>query len=114
MDSADLMYRSPMNGDAADIKIDVNAVRLQQAVLCADCEVISDSPYDTCAICGSRSLLPLSRVLGEIRPTSIPAVQEATVQEAAAQRPSVVPDAVFVLTSPVPHRPRQRRRASQG
>ena len=46
------------------IKIDVNAVRLQQAVLCAGCDVISDSPHDACLVCGSRSLLPLSRVLG--------------------------------------------------
>ncbi len=48
----------------ADEKPDVNAVCLQNAVLCADCEVISDSPHDTCCVCGSRSLLSMSRVLG--------------------------------------------------
>ena len=34
------------------------------AVLCADCEVISDSAGDTCVVCGSRCLLSLGRVLG--------------------------------------------------
>lgn len=43
---------------------DVNAVCLQNAVLCADCEVISDSPHDACRVCGSHSLLSLSCVLG--------------------------------------------------
>ena len=42
----------------------LNAVCLQNAVLCADCEVISNSPHDTCCVCGSRSLLSLSCVLG--------------------------------------------------
>ncbi len=47
-------------------KPDINAICLQNAVLCADCEVISDSPHDTCCVCGSRSLLSLSRVLGTL------------------------------------------------
>jgi hypothetical protein len=34
------------------------------AVLCADCEVISDSSGELCSVCGSRSLLSLGRVLG--------------------------------------------------
>jgi hypothetical protein len=42
----------------------INSVHLVNAVLCADCEVISDSAGDTCQICGSRSLLSLGRVLG--------------------------------------------------
>lgn len=46
----------------------LNAVCLQNAVLCADCEVISDSPHDTCCVCGSRSLLSLSCVLGGTLP----------------------------------------------
>jgi hypothetical protein len=49
-------------------KPDVNAVWLRDAVLCADCEVISDSPHDTCRVCGSRSLLSLSCVLGGTLP----------------------------------------------
>lgn len=42
----------------------LNSVPLVNAVLCADCEVISDSAGDTCQVCGSRSLLSLGRVLG--------------------------------------------------
>jgi hypothetical protein len=34
----------------------LNAVALQNAVLCAECDVVSDSPNDTCLVCGSRSL----------------------------------------------------------
>lgn len=97
-----------MDGDGIIIT-DVNAVRLHQAVLCANCDTISDSPHDSCLICGSRSLLPLSRVLGEIRSSPLPVEREATVHQ-----PSVVPDMVLVLTSPLPHRPRRRRRVSRG
>lgn len=46
----------------------VNAICLQNAVLCADCEVISDSPNETCRVCGSRSLLSLSYILGGALP----------------------------------------------
>lgn len=42
----------------------LNTVALLNAVLCADCEVISDSSGDVCSVCGSRSLLSLGRVLG--------------------------------------------------
>lgn len=42
----------------------LNAVPLQNAVLCADCEVISDSAGDACSVCGSHSLISLGRVLG--------------------------------------------------
>jgi hypothetical protein len=39
-------------------------VRLQKAVLCANCELISEGLNGHCAACGSESLLRLSRVLG--------------------------------------------------
>lgn len=42
----------------------LNTIDLMNAVLCADCEVISDSAGEGCAVCGSRSLLSLGRVLG--------------------------------------------------
>jgi hypothetical protein len=41
-----------------------NLVRLQKAVLCANCEVISEGLNGHCAACGSEALLGLSRVLG--------------------------------------------------
>ena len=42
----------------------LNAVALQNAVLCAECDVVSDSPHDTCLVCGSRSLFNIARVFG--------------------------------------------------
>jgi hypothetical protein len=35
----------------------LNAVALQNAVLCAECDFVSDSPHDQCQVCGSRSLV---------------------------------------------------------
>src|ERR1019366_1275517 len=37
----------------------LSAVPLLNAVFCADCETISDSPHDACTVCGSRSLVNL-------------------------------------------------------
>ena len=42
----------------------VNAVALQNAVLCAECDVVSDSPHDRCLVCGSRSLFNIARMFG--------------------------------------------------
>ena len=42
----------------------LNAVALQHAVLCAECDVVSDSPHDVCMVCGSRSLVNICRILG--------------------------------------------------
>jgi len=47
----------------------LNAISLKSAVLCADCDVVSDSPHDYCLVCGSRSLLNMSRLLGGMMPT---------------------------------------------
>lgn len=83
------------------IKIDVNAVRLQHAVLCAGCDVISDSPHDSCRVCGSRSLLPLARILG-----NLPAVP---APELPKQLPEL-PSRVLLLVPPAGHRHRRRVR----
>jgi hypothetical protein len=40
------------------------AVPLTNAVFCVNCENVSSSPHDACAICGSHSLISLFRVLG--------------------------------------------------
>jgi hypothetical protein len=57
-----------MNGSYADGKSQVsrglNAVALQNAVLCAECDVVSDSPHDRCLVCGSRSLFNIARMFG--------------------------------------------------
>ena len=42
----------------------LNAIALQNAVLCADCDVVSDSQHDICMVCGSRSLVNICRILG--------------------------------------------------
>lgn len=58
----------------------LNTIQLLSAVLCADCEVISDSAGDACAVCGSRSLLSIARLLGGSvggeRATIVPAVEK--------------------------------------
>lgn len=50
---------------AAAVRVFVprNLVPLQQAVLCANCEVVSDGKDGRCVVCGSSSLLNLARVL---------------------------------------------------
>ena len=78
--------------------IELNAIRLQQAVLCAGCDVISDSPHDACLVCGSRSLLPLARVLGLAERPSL-----LNQREVKAEAPPVL-----VLVPSMPHRGRQR------
>lgn len=42
----------------------MHAVHLGDAVLCADCEVISETINDECSACGSRSLMNIQRMLG--------------------------------------------------
>jgi hypothetical protein len=75
----------------------LNSLPLEEAVLCADCEVISDSNGEVCQACGSRSLLSLGRVLGGCIEG-----ERATLVEPADQRHAgftvlVNPDATPVL-----------------
>jgi hypothetical protein len=48
----------------AEIWLNANLVRLQKAVLCANCDIISEGLNGYCAACGSQSLLRLSGLLG--------------------------------------------------
>jgi hypothetical protein len=45
-----------MNGSQVDDAPErgryLNAIALQNAVLCAECDVVSDSPHDMCLVCG--------------------------------------------------------------
>lgn len=43
---------------------DLNFLSLQSAVLCVDCEVITESQGGHCRICGGQALISISRVLG--------------------------------------------------
>ncbi|MGC2193654.1 MAG: hypothetical protein WA628_03190 [Terriglobales bacterium] len=49
---------------SAQTWFNANLVRLQKAVLCANCDVISEGLNGHCAACGSEALLALSRLLG--------------------------------------------------
>jgi hypothetical protein len=49
---------------AADAEKGLSAVPLLNAVLCVDCETISNSPHDACTVCGSHSLVNLFRIVG--------------------------------------------------
>jgi hypothetical protein len=41
-----------------------SAISLQTAVLCLDCECISNCRHDQCPVCGSRSVSNLAHILG--------------------------------------------------
>lgn len=77
----------------------LNAVALQYAVLCAECDVVSDSPHDTCMVCGSRSLVNICRILGGKLPKNRAAM--------LTQQPLEINREV-VLQFPRPHRVRRR------
>lgn len=78
----------------------LNAVALQNAVLCAECDVVSDSPHDRCLVCGSRSLFNIARMLGGSLPR----------ERAALIRPSPVDSekTELVLTFSRAHRLRRK------
>jgi hypothetical protein len=96
------MKGSSVEGTPARVRR-LNAVALQNAVLCADCDVVSDSPNDRCLVCGSRSLLNIAAMLGG----SLPG-------ERAILLPPVKPDSKLreVLSFPPFHE--IRKRASAG
>jgi len=53
------MNRSGTGGSGQRSRV-LNAVPLQNAVLCAECDVVSDSPHATCLVCGSPSLFNIA------------------------------------------------------
>ena len=78
----------------------LNAVALQNAVLCAECDVVSDSPHDMCLVCGSRSLFNIARVFGG----KLPADRVTLLTEQAIQ----VIEQEMVLAFPEHHTIRRR------
>jgi hypothetical protein len=83
----------------------LNAVALQNAVLCAECDVVSDSPHDQCLVCGSRSLFNIASWFGG----NLPKKRASLI----AHEPRKITSRGGVLTSPKPHRPRRRAAGSR-
>jgi len=81
----------------------LNAVALQNAVLCAECDVVSDSPHEICLVCGSRSLFNIARVFGG----NLPKERASLIAEEAAE----IASPAVLLAFPKPHRPRRRATA---
>lgn len=81
----------------------LNAIALQNAVLCAEYDVVSDSPHDVCTVCGSRSLFNIARVFGG----KLPKEQASLV----VQEISDMSSREIVWAFPKPHRPRRRATA---
>src|SRR6266568_9612661 len=78
----------------------VNAVALGNAVLCAECDVVSDSPYDVCLVCGSHSLFNVARIFGGNLPEKRASLIAHDEIEISSRE--------VVLPFPKPHRLRRR------
>jgi hypothetical protein len=78
----------------------LNAITLENAVLCAECDVVSDSPHDTCLVCGSRSLFNIARMFGGKLPQERASLIARQSVEIAKHE--------VVLAFPKPHRTRRR------
>jgi hypothetical protein len=78
----------------------LNAVALQNAVLCAECDVVSDSPHDRCLVCGSRSLFNIARMFGGNLPKDRASLIASDDREMTPYE--------LVLNFPEPHRLRAK------
>jgi hypothetical protein len=74
-----------MNGSQVDDAPErgryLNAIALQNAVLCAECDVVSNSPHDTCLVCGSRSLFNIAHMFGGNLPQNRTALVSSETME---------------------------------
>jgi hypothetical protein len=62
-----------------------NLVRLQHAVLCANCELISEANNGHCAACDSQALLSLGKLLGGSVGADMPCVPLAESDRVAEE-----------------------------
>lgn len=92
--------RAPVVESAAERGRVLNAVALQNAVLCAECDMVSDSPHDACLVCGSRSLFSIARLFGG----NLPKERASLIAEEAVE----IASPAVVLAFPKPHRPGRR------
>jgi hypothetical protein len=72
--------------------------------LCAECDVISDSPHDTCLVCGSHSLFNIARIFGG----NLPREHASLIGQKQVERSP----RDLVLVFPKPHRARRRATVS--
>jgi len=86
-------------GNLSRVDRPINAVALQYAVLCAECDIVSDSPHDICVVCGSRSLVNICRILGGKMPKNRAEVLKQEPVKIARE---------IVMHFPKPHRVRRR------
>ena len=77
---------------------------LQNAVLCAECDVISDSPHDVGMVCGSHSLSSIARIFGGKLPNN----RANLVTHEPLEAPREI-----VLVFPKPQGPRRRATGSR-
>ena len=92
------------NCDNPPARQSLNAVALQSAVLCAECDVVSDSPHDICMVCGSRSLVNICRILGGKMPERRAELLEPQALQVTQE---------IVLHFPRSHRVRRRLSGSE-
>jgi hypothetical protein len=93
------MKSSYVDGSSQESRC-LNAVALRNAVLCAECEVVSDSPHDRCLVCGSPSLFNIARMFGGNLPN------DRATMIASDARP--ISSYEVVLSFPEPHRLREK------
>jgi hypothetical protein len=86
--------------DLPVVRRPLNAVALQNAVLCAECDVVSDSPHDSCLVCGSPSLFNIAHLFGGKLPRD-----RATLIEPQTREPRT---AELVLAFPRTHKARRK------
>jgi len=88
-----LIKGSEMNA-AGDTEKHLGTVPLLNAVFCVDCETISNSPHDACAVCGSRSLINLFRIVGgTLRSQKVESAGDQAQPAGPAQRACLLPRA---------------------
>jgi hypothetical protein len=93
------LSKTPRYGD------EFSSVALQNAVLCAECEVVSDSPHDSCLVCGSRSLFNIAHIFGGKLPKErVNSITRETVEVSPRE---------VVLTFPKDHRTRRATASSR-
>lgn len=61
--------------------LQADLVRLTKAVLCANCEVISEGLNGHCAACGSEALLRLGQLLGGTAGDAIPVEISTSIRD---------------------------------